>query len=104
MFNKNKLDFTKNFTILYFFHYLSASLIIGQRMTFLIRLDYTISQRSLIFAAVPIVSIFLQFLIGYLSDKYQTIKKIYIPALVISALVAYLFYSVQVQLFFFHFL
>lgn len=104
MFNKNKLDFTKNFTILYFFHYLSASLIIGQRMTFLIRLDYTISQRSLIFAAVPIVSIFLQFLIGYLSDKYQTIKKIYIPALVISALVAYLFYSVQVQLFFFHFI
>lgn len=104
MFKKKfKNDFTLNFAVLYFLHYLTASLINSQRMTFLIRTDYTISQRSLIFAAVPIVSIALQVLVGFLSDKYHTIKKIFIPLTVVSAITAYLFYSVQVQLFVFHF-
>ncbi|NLC55078.1 MAG: MFS transporter [Erysipelothrix sp.] len=98
-----KQDYTKNFAVLYFLHYLTTSLIISQRMTFLIRTSYTIQQRSLIFAAVPLVSIGLQVLVGYLSDKYKTIKKLYVVVLAFSAIFAYLFYSVQVQLFFFHF-
>lgn len=98
-----KINYTSNFAILYFLHYLMASLIMSQRMTFLIRTNYTIQERSLIFAAVPIVSIALQFLIGYLSDKYHTIKKIYIVTLTLSAVTAYLFYSVSIQLFIFHF-
>lgn len=101
--NIKKHNFTNNFAVLYFLHYLTASLILSQRMTFLIRTDYTIQQRSIIFAAVPLVSIALQFVIGYLSDKYHTIKKLYIASLTLSAITAYLFYSVQVQLFVFHF-
>ena len=98
-----KSNYTNNFALLYFLHYITASLIISQRMTFLIRTGYTIQQRSLIFAAVPLVSILLQFVIGYLSDKYNTIKKVYIVALVLSSIFAYMFYSVSTQLFVFHF-
>ena len=100
---KIKSNYTNNFALLYFLHYITASLIISQRMTFLIRTGYTIQQRSLIFAAVPLVSILLQFVIGYLSDKYNTIKKVYIVALVLSSIFAYIFYSVSTQLFVFHF-
>lgn len=100
---KDQKDFTVNFAILYFIHYLTASLIMGQRMTFLIRTSYTIQQRSLMFAAIPLVSIGLQFFVGYLSDKYKTIKKLYIGIVVISAITAFIFYSVQVQMFVFHF-
>lgn len=98
----NKKNITINFSLLYFIHYLTSALIMGQRMTFLIRTSYTIQQRSLMFAAIPLVSIALQFFIGYVSDKYKTIKKIYVAVLVISAISAYLFYSVQVQMFVFH--
>lgn len=100
---KIKSNYTNNFALLYFLHYITVSLIISQRMTFLIRTGYTIQQRSLIFAAVPLVSILLQFVIGYLSDKYNTIKKVYIVALVLSSIFAYIFYSVSTQLFVFHF-
>lgn len=98
-----KHDFTYNFAILYFLHYLTSSLIMSQRMTFLIRTSYTLQQRSLMFAAIPLLSIGLPFLMGYLSDKYQTTKKLMIVAIVLSSITAYLFYSIQVQFFVFHF-
>lgn len=98
-----KQNTTFKFALLYFIHYITASLIMSQRMTFLIRTSYTIQERSIIFAAIPLVSIGLQFFVGYLSDKYRTIKKIYIFAIVLSAITAFLFYSIQIQLFVFHF-
>ena len=101
---KIKSNYTNNFALLYFLHYMMASLMISQRMTFLIRTGYTIQQRSLIFAAIPLVSILLQFLIGYLSDKYNTIKKIYVAMLVMSAIFAFMFYSVSAQIYIFHFI
>lgn len=101
--NISRQNFTCNFAILYFIHYLTASLIMSQRMKFLIRTSYTIQERSLMFAAIPLVSIGLQFIIGYLSDKYKTIKKLYVSIVILSAVTAYLSYSIQVQLFVFHF-
>lgn len=98
-----KQNFTYNFAILYFFHYLTSSLIMSQRMTFLIRTSYSLQQRSLIYAAIPLVSIGLPFFMGYLSDKYQTTKKLIIVSIVLSSITAYLFYSIQIQFFVFHF-
>lgn len=97
-------DYTKKFAILYFLHYVTGSLVLSQRMTFLIRLGYSITQRSIIFATIPLVSIFISFIISYLSDKYQTIKKLYITTLTISAILAYLFYSVEALIFVYHFI
>ena len=102
--NNKKTDFTRNFAILYLLHFMTASLIMSQRMTYLIRIGYSIQKRSLIFAAVPLVSIALQFLISYLSDKFHTIKKVYVISLVFSAFFAYIFYSVSVQLYVYHFI
>lgn len=98
-----KSNATFNFAILYFLHYITSSLIMSQRMTFLIRSSYTLRERSIIFAAIPLVSIGLQFIVGYLSDKYQSVKKIYLSLLILSTITAYLFYSVETQFFIFHF-
>lgn len=103
MFSKSeKVNLPINFALMFFVHYLTNALITSQRMTFLIRSGYSIQQRSLIFASIPLISITLQFLIGYLSDRFKTIKKIYIVLIIISAISAYAFYSVSTQMFIYH--
>lgn len=100
---KEKHNYTINFALMFFIHYLTHSLITSQRVSFLIRSGYSIEQRSIMFAAVPLISISMQLFVGYLSDKYKTIKKIYVVFIVLSAIFAYLFYNIATQLFVYHF-
>lgn len=99
----NKTNYTVNFALMYLFHYISYSLISAQRQTFLIHVGYSLNQRSLIFSAIPIITIFMQLFIGYLSDKHKTIKKIILWTVALGAITSYFFYSVEIQLYMFHF-
>lgn len=98
-----KSNYTSNFAVLYFINYFAHAFISSQRKTFLIETDYSIDQIALIYAVIPIVQIIIQIVVGYLSDKYLTIKKPMIILTVLSAITAYMFYSVSIQLFVFHF-
>lgn len=98
-----KMNFTMNFSALYLINYMVFAFVGSQRKTFLIELGYTVDQIALIFAFIPVIQIILQLFIGYLSDKYNTVKKLMIVMTVLSAIVAYAFYSVQTQFFVFHF-
>lgn len=100
---KTKTNYTVNFALMYLFHYISFSLISGQRQTFLIHVGYTLNQRSLIFTFIPVVTIFMQLFIGYLSDKHKTIKRIIVWVVGLGAITSYFFYSVEVQFYVFHF-
>lgn len=100
---RTKKDYTFNFALMYLTHYITFALLSSQRQTFLIDVGYSLNQRSLIFAAIPAITICMQLLIGYLSDRHKTIKKIIVVTVALSAISSYLFYSVGVQFFVFHF-
>lgn len=100
---KAKKDYTINFALMYLLHYISMALINSQRQTFLITLGYSLNQRSIIFAAIPAVTILMQLIVGILSDRFKTVKKIIVWLVALSAVFAYLFYSVDLQLYVFYF-
>ena len=99
---KKQKNYTLNFSIMYFINYAVYALINSQRKTFLIETGYAVEQIALIYALMPLVTISLQLLIGHLSDRFRTVKKIITILVVLSATVSYLFYSIQVQYFVFH--
>lgn len=100
---KKQENYTRNFVFLYLIQYTTFAMISSQRQSFLNDMGYSLTERSLIFAMIPIMTIVMQLLVGFLSDKYDTVKKIIIPLVIGSALTSYLFYSVTVQLYVFHF-
>lgn len=100
---KKKDNYTMNFAMMYLVHYTSFALISSQRQSFLNHVGYNLNQRSYIFAIIPIVTISMQMIAGYFSDRYRTVKKIMIPLILFSAITSYFFYSIQVQFYIFHF-
>lgn len=99
----SKKDYTINFAFMYLIHYISMAFVNAQRQTFLIELGYTLNQRSLIFSTIPAVTIALQLLVGVLSDKYKTIKKIIVYLAAGMSVFSFLFYRLDYQLYIFHF-
>lgn len=90
------------FVILYTIHYFNSALLSSQRLTYLIEVGYTQSQRALIYALLPLFSILFQFLFGYLSDRFKTVKKLLYILLALSTLSGFLFYNINYQLIAYH--
>ncbi|MEG2916708.1 MAG: MFS transporter [Clostridium sp.] len=92
------------FSGIYILSYLAYSLGITQFIPYLTSLGYSPVERGILLSSMAAVTIIVQLIFGYISDKYKTVKKIYILILIFFAVATYLFYSVEVKFFVFHLL
>lgn len=66
------------FSILMLVGFISYSLMYNQIVPYLIEIGYTTAQRSVILASFALVAMVGQILVGFLSDKYSTIKRFFV--------------------------
>lgn len=97
------LSQSTKFSMLYLINYMVFSFVSSQRKTFLITTGYTTSQIALIYAVIPIFQILTQLLVGYLSDRFDTVKKLMIYLIAFASIMAFFFYSLEVQFYILHF-
>lgn len=81
---------------------MSFSFGMTQFTPFLSKLGYDPMQRGILLSSFAVMTIVLQILFGFLSDKYRTVKKFMVFALIAYALAAYLFYTKETQFFIYH--
>lgn len=90
------------FILLNVFTYIAFSFAMTQFTPFLSKLGYDSMERGLLLSSFAVMTIILQMLFGFLSDKYRTVKKLMIVVLVIYAMSAYIFFTKEVQNFTYH--
>jgi predicted MFS family arabinose efflux permease len=71
-------------------------------ITYLISIGYTATQRSIMLSFGALLSIFFQFLTGYLCDKNKTIRRYFIYSHIIYSIFVLLLYSYNRYNFYFH--
>lgn len=76
----------------YFFYYFAFSCLSVNMIPFLKEIGYSSTQRGVLFAISAVCGIFMQFLVGYISDKYKLLKKICILLQLCMLLFSFLFY------------
>ena len=92
------------FSVLLFLCSSSYALINVQLIPYLIRLGYSTPQRGLIVSFSAFASIFGQLLIGYISDKTNTVKKLFMNLTALLIVTIFLGYSISDHNFIFHFI
>lgn len=90
------------YILLYIVAYVSFSFGMTQFIPFLSKIGYDSMQRGILLSALAVMTIILQLVFGFLSDKYRTVKKFMVVALLIYAVSAYLFYTRETQYFVYH--
>jgi MFS family permease len=93
---------TLRFMALFLFAYLAYTLPFTQVIPFLTRAGYDPLQRGVILAGMSLVGIFGQFIFGFLSDKYRTVKKFYYMSLIGLVLFSWAAYATTRNLFYYH--
>lgn len=92
------------FILLNVFTYIAFSFAMTQFTPFLSRIGYNSMERGILISSFAVMTIILQMLFGFLSDKYRTVKKFLIFALLIYAASAHMFFTKEVQNFTYHFI
>lgn len=87
---------------LYMATYISFSFGMMQFIPFLSKIGYNSMERGILLSSFAVMTIILQMVFGFLSDKFRTVKKFMILALLIYGAVTYMFYTRQSQLFPYH--
>lgn len=90
------------YVFLYVLLYIAFSFGMTQFTPFLSKLGYDSMQRGILLSSYAVTTIILQMLFGFLSDKYRTVKKFMVAALMIYAASTYLFYNQETQFFIYH--
>lgn len=90
------------FSMLMFVGFISYSLMFNQVVPFLIEMGYDASQRSIILASFALIAMLGQMLVGYLSDKYGSIKRFYIYLTWVFIATGVLSYGVGTNNFWYH--
>ncbi len=93
---------TVRFMALFLIAYIGFALPYTQIIPYLNKIGYTASQRGIILAGMSLVGIFGQFLFGFLSDKYRTVKKFYYATLVALVIVSWATYAISGNMFYYH--
>ena len=75
-----------------------------QRIPFLKSIGYSYESMNIIFSIQAALAFVYQLVFGYLCDKYRTIKKFFIGALIIGSLGTYLMFTATQEAFYFHIL
>lgn len=92
------------FAFYFFFNNVITALASVQRIPYLNSLGYDARQRSFILSSLALASIIGQLLIGFLSDKYRTIKKFSLIIIVMWSVTTYFLFNYNQQLFIYHFI
>lgn len=80
------------FMVIYFFAYMAFSIGTTQFIPYLSQLGFDATQRGILLSSIALVTIIVQMVVGYLSDKYRTVKKFFILALIFFAIFTFFFY------------
>ena len=99
----NKIGNKFNFSLAMTIAFGSYALLITQMVPYLTHLGYSPSERGYVISFVSVISIVSQIFIGYLSDKFNTIKKFFIVLTVIMVVLAFFSFTVNRNDFWFHF-
>lgn len=90
------------FCIIYFLAYGIIALGYTQYVPYLSRIGYNPMERGILISSYAITTIIFQLVFGVLSDKYKTVKKLCIVAVMAFAVFTYLFYSLETKMFILH--
>lgn len=90
------------FCLIYFFAYGIIALGYTQYVPYLSSIGYNPMERGILISSYAITTIIFQLLFGILSDKYKTVKKLCIIAVMAFAIFTYLFYSLETKMFILH--
>jgi len=90
------------FCIIYFLAYGIIALGYTQYVPYLSSIGYNPMERGILISSYAITTIAFQLIFGILSDKYKTVKKLCIIAVVAFAIFTYLFYSLETKMFILH--
>lgn len=85
------------FTIMYLCIYMAFSIGTTQFIPFLTDLGFNAAQRGFLLSSISITTIIFQMIVGYLSDKYKTVKKFFMLTMTCYALTTYFFYHTTVS-------
>ncbi|PRR83725.1 hypothetical protein [Clostridium vincentii] len=86
------------FVIIYIF----AALILTSFVPYLTGIGYNALERGILLSTYAVVGIFLQIIFGFLSDKYHTIKRFTIIALIMLSVSGFLMFIFGTKLFIYH--
>jgi len=86
---------------IYFFVFGSFAFIYTQIIPFLTYLGFTIFERGLILSSVSLLTLVIQVIYGFFSDKYNTIKPIFNVSYVILGVLSFILYQSTSSNFFF---
>lgn len=78
---------------IYFFIFGSFAFIYTQIIPFLTYLGFTIFERGLILSSVSLLTLVIQIIYGFFSDKYNTIKPIFNVSFVILGILSFILYQ-----------
>ena len=98
---KDKKSMIK-FCAIYFMIYAIIALAYTQYVPYLSSIGYNPMERGLLISSYAITTIAFQLIFGILSDKYKTVKKLCIIAVVAFSIFTYLFFSLETKMFILH--
>ena len=90
------------FCAIYFMIYAVIALAYTQYVPYLSSIGYNPMERGLLISSYAITTIAFQLIFGILSDKYKTVKKLCIIAVVAFSIFTYLFFSLETKMFILH--
>lgn len=90
------------FCAIYFMAYGIIALGYTQYVPYLSSIGYNPMERGILISSYAITTIAFQLIFGILSDKYKTVKKLCIIAVVAFSIFTYLFFSLETKMFILH--
>lgn len=93
---------TVKFCVIYLLAYGIIALGYTQYVPYLSSIGYNPMERGILISSYAITTIVFQLIFGILSDKYKTVKKLCIIAVVAFAIFTYLFFALEAKIFIFH--
>lgn len=90
------------FSILFLIMYAFCALMLSSFVPYLKSIGYNAFERGVLMSTYGVVGIFIQLIFGFLSDKYHTIKRFTIIALIMLAVSGFLLFIFGTKLFIYH--
>lgn len=98
-----KMTSEKKFSFIMFFGFATYTMMTTQIVPFLTQLGYSPTQRGAVLSMVSVTAIFGQMILGYMSDKFKTVKRLFIYLSFMIAVSGILSYVIKVDHFSYYF-
>lgn len=99
---QNKRRNVSKFIMIYIISYLAFAFGTVQIVPYLTSIGYSPVERGILISSIALVTIIVQLIFGYLSDKYKTVKKLFILIMIVFAAASFIFYSLDSREFTLH--